>query len=73
MNTITTTFQLSGLHCESCKKISERRVKKIEGVTEATTNLATGALLVSSNRNITKEEVIKALEGTDYQVNEGII
>jgi copper chaperone CopZ len=69
MNNITTTFQLSGLHCESCKKISEKRVKKIEDVTEATTNLETGELTVTGNRSIAKEEIIKALEGTDYQVN----
>jgi copper chaperone CopZ len=69
MKNITTTFQLSGLHCESCKKISEKRVKKIEGVTEATTNLETGDLTITSNRDIAKTEVIKALEGTDYQVN----
>lgn len=69
-NSITiTTFQLSGLHCESCKKISEKRVGKIEGVAEATTNLETGVLSISGNRNITKEEVVAALEGTDYQVN----
>lgn len=70
MSDIITNFQLLGLHCESCKKISEKRVKKIVGVTEATTNLETGDLTISANRNIVKEEVIKALEGTDYQVNE---
>lgn len=69
MNKKTITFQLSGLHCESCKKITEKRVKKIEGVSEATTDLETGDLTISSNRNITKEEIVKALEGTDYQVN----
>jgi copper chaperone CopZ len=69
MNNITTTFQLSGLHCESCKKISERRVKKIEGVTEATTNVETGDLNIGGNRSIDKAEIVKALEGTDYQVN----
>lgn len=69
MSNITTTFQLSGLHCESCKKISEKRVKKIEGVTEVTTNLETGSLTIRGNRSIAKEEVVGALEGTDYQVN----
>lgn len=70
MSNITTTFQLSGLHCESCKKISEKRVKKIEGVIEATTNLETGDLLINGSRGIAKEEVVAAFEGTDYQVNE---
>lgn len=69
MSSITTTFQLSGLHCKSCKKISEKRVKKIEGVTEATTNLESGDLTITSNRDIAKTEVIKSLEGTDYKVN----
>lgn len=69
MTEIITTFQLSGLHCGSCKKISEKRVQKIEGVTEATTNLETGDLTITGNRSIAKEEITKALEGTDYQVN----
>ncbi len=69
MSNITTNFTLTGLHCESCKKISEKRVKKIEGVTEATTDIETGELTISGGRAITKEEVVKALEGTDYQVN----
>jgi cation transport ATPase len=60
MNNITTTFQLSGLHCESCKKISEKRVKKIEDVTEATTNLETGDLTVIGNRSIAKEQTTKS-------------
>lgn len=69
MTNIITTFQLSGLHCESCKKISEKKAKKIEGVTEALTNLETGDLTISGNRSIAKAEIVKALEGTDYQVN----
>ncbi len=69
MSQIISTFQLSGLHCESCKKISEKRVKKIEGVIEAMTNIETGELTISGNRSIAKEDIVKALEGTDYQVN----
>lgn len=68
MSNITTTFQLSGLHCESCKKITEKRVKKISGITEASTNIETGELSITGDRQITKEEVIGVLEGTDYQV-----
>lgn len=69
MSTITTTFQLSGLHCESCKKITEKRVKKIAGVTQAETNLETGELSITAERDVTKQEVTQVLEGTDYQVN----
>lgn len=69
MSNITSNFQLTGLHCESCKKISEKRVKKIEGVADAITNLETGELTVTGERAITKQEITTALEGTDYQVN----
>ena len=69
MNNNITSFQLSGLHCASCKKISEKRIKQIAGITEATTNLETGELTINSERVITKQELIKALEGTGYQVN----
>jgi copper chaperone CopZ len=68
MVSITTKFHLTGLHCGSCKKISEKRVNKIEGVADATTDLETGELIINGNRIITKTEVIQALEGTDYQV-----
>lgn len=69
MSHIISTFQLTGLHCESCKKISEKRVRRIAGVVDATTNLATGGLTISGDRAIAKEEVAKALEGTNYQIN----
>lgn len=69
MSDITTTFQLSGLHCESCKKITEKRIQKIEGVTQAKTDLETGALSITADREISKQEVTQVLEGTDYQVN----
>ena len=69
MSQITTDFNLSGIHCESCKKIIEKRVKKIMDVTEAVTDLETGKLTISSNRNIAKTEIIKSLDGTDYIVN----
>ena len=68
MPTISSNFQLSGLHCESCKKITEKRVQKIEGVITAETNLQTGELRLKSQRQITKQEIIDALAGTDYLV-----
>lgn len=68
MSSITTTFKLSGLHCESCKKITEKRVKKIVGVSKVEANLETGELTITANRDIIYQEVIQVLEGTDYQV-----
>lgn len=68
MSNTVSTFQLAGLHCESCKKITEKRIKKVSGVTEATTNIQTGELIITGDHQITREEIITALEGTGYQV-----
>lgn len=68
MSDIKTSFQLSGLHCESCKKITEKRAKKISGVKEASTDVSMGILTITSDREVTKNEIINALTGTDYKV-----
>jgi copper chaperone CopZ len=73
MNTATITFKLLGLHCESCKKISEKRMQKIDGVENAITDLVTGSVVLTSNREISKEELIAALEGTGYTIQEGTL
>lgn len=69
MTTITSKFQLSGLHCASCKKITEKRVKKLAGVTDATANHETGELMIQGDREIPKAELVTALAGTGYTVN----
>lgn len=62
------TLQLSGLHCESCKKITEKRVNKIEGVENSEVNLEACTVHITADRPIDKSEVQTALEGTHYQV-----
>lgn len=69
MSTIMSTFQLTGLHCDSCKKITEKRVQKIVGVNHVETDLDSGKLVILAERAIAKSEVAQALGDTDYQVN----
>lgn len=68
MTNIISTFQLAGLHCESCQKITEKRIKKISGVREAAADVQTGELIITGDRQISNQEVVTALEGTGYQV-----
>lgn len=68
MSTVRTTFQLSGLHCESCKKITEKNAGKIDGVEIAEVELASGQLTIVAQREISKDEVSAVLADTDYQV-----
>lgn len=68
MASTISTFKLSGLHCESCTKITEKRVEKIAGVTQAEAILETGELTITAERVILPQEVNQVLEGTGYQV-----
>lgn len=68
MSNTQQTFQLTGLHCQSCKKITEKRVKKVSGVTQAQVDLDTAELVVIADRVISKQEIAQVLSDTDYQV-----
>lgn len=61
-------IKLYGLHCEACKKITEKRIGKIDGVTTATTDLAEQTVAIHANRQITLEEITVALKETEYKV-----
>lgn len=62
------TFKLSGLTCPACKKLIEKRVAAIAGVTSVNVNQDTGETTLESSRDIESLEIIKALRDTPYQV-----
>ena len=64
---ISSNFKLTGLHCESCVKIITKKLLGILGVKEANVTLA-GDASVTSDREITKQEVVIALTGLEYKV-----
>ena len=55
--------------CDACKKLIEKRVKKIAEVSDAEVSLQAGELCVTADQPITKEAVSQVLTGTDYSVN----
>ena len=61
-------FKLSGLTCPACKKIIEKRVYTIPGVTGAIVNLKQQEVTVDANRNIDVLEIKEVLADTQYQV-----
>lgn len=63
------TFIITGMHCPSCKKLVENRIKKIPGVNQVDVNVEKGLAQVTAEREIEKTEIIKSLEGTEYQIN----
>lgn len=64
---ITSTFQLEGMHCAACQKVVQ---KKMGSITDAQIKKLemNGQLELTAQREISKEEVVKALEGTHYNV-----
>ncbi|PJA87110.1 MAG: hypothetical protein CO141_01220 [Candidatus Moranbacteria bacterium CG_4_9_14_3_um_filter_42_9] len=61
-------IQLQGLHCESCKKITEKRIGKLEGVTSVNVDISQQTALVRSERALNQTEVEEALKDTAYKI-----
>lgn len=66
----TTNIQLNGLTCNACKQVSERRIKRIQGVQTVTVDIKTGSTEIIADRAISPLEVQSVLKGTDYIVSQ---
>lgn len=64
---MTQQFKITGFHCEACTKITSKRISKINGVSSVDCDLATGIATVTSNREISKDEINSALSDTTYK------
>lgn len=62
----TQTIFITGTNCPACKKLIERRVITITGVTKVEVDFQSGKTTIKSNRLVDKEEIEKVLEGTSY-------
>ncbi len=60
-------YKLQGLTCEACAKIVQKKIEKVEGVTETIAEL-NGNLEIKSERELDKTEVVEALRDTDYKI-----
>jgi len=69
------SFSIKGMHCASCVRVLERALKKVDGVTEANVNLATGKATVSYDAQKVKDNHLEsAVAKVGYQalINEEI-
>lgn len=64
----TTRLQLSGLTCSACEKIVTKRLLTIKEVEKVAVSAPTGIVSITALRPITKDAIIKVLEGTHYKV-----
>ena len=63
-----TKAKLSGLHCQACQKLTRLMLGKISGVTSVDVDLDKSEAVINAGREITLEELKKALVATNYQV-----
>lgn len=69
------TFPIKGMHCASCVMILERSLKKVEGVSDATVNLATEKATVTYDpQKVTDDKLSSAVANVGYSalINEEI-
>ncbi|MCL6096654.1 MAG: heavy-metal-associated domain-containing protein [Patescibacteria group bacterium] len=60
-------IQFSGLTCEACQRVIQKRLGRIDGVKEVKVEL-NGQTEIETANLISKNEVEKALEGTNYKI-----
>ncbi|MBI2590856.1 MAG: copper-translocating P-type ATPase, partial [Candidatus Blackburnbacteria bacterium] len=64
----TKTFKISGMHCASCVRLIEKRLLKLEGISEAVVNFATEKARVTFDPGkISEEELCKAVAEIGYK------
>lgn len=70
MSNVTSTFQITGMTCDACQKVVQKKLSKVADVTAVAVDKSSGVANLSAKRNITLEEVKTALEGTHYSLAE---
>ena len=61
------TVHIEGMHCENCKNRVERAINRIDGAV-AKVDLKKKTAVVSFDRDVSDEEIRKAVEELDYKV-----
>ncbi|MBI2327693.1 copper-translocating P-type ATPase [Candidatus Curtissbacteria bacterium] len=62
------TFPIKGIHCASCIRVLERSLKKVDGVSEAVVNLATGkASVLFDPEKVKNQDLESAVSNVGYK------
>ncbi len=64
------TIKLSGLTCPACKKVTEKRIGRIDGVSSVDVSLETGIATIEVANELSVADVQNVLQDTPYSVVE---
>ncbi|MGL5346598.1 MAG: heavy metal translocating P-type ATPase [Peptostreptococcaceae bacterium] len=73
-NIIKKSYKVTGMTCSACGKAAERAVKKIDGVSNQSVNMATEKIEIEYDPyKVTFEELSKAIDKAGYHLEEDIV
>lgn len=64
----TTTYQVQGMTCEHCVQSVSTQVGALPGVSKVEVDLGTGAVTVTSDRELDREAVRAAVDEAGYEL-----
>lgn len=64
-------FKIKCMVCNSCEKVIEESIKKLNGIEEVKVDYKTGTVKVTHNEQTNKEEIQKAIEIAGYKIDDG--
>lgn len=68
-NNVTETYKITGMTCASCAKAVERTVRKLDGVSDQSVNIATEKLKIDYDKDqVEFDDIKKAIEKAGYGV-----
>lgn len=68
MAEVKKTFDIVGMHCASCVRVIERTLQKVEGVKEASVNLATNKATVNYSEHASEHDMASAVKKAGYEL-----
>ncbi|GLY65027.1 heavy-metal-associated domain-containing protein [Amycolatopsis taiwanensis] len=63
------TYTVTGMTCEHCVRSVTEEISEIGGVTKVAVDLPTGAVTVTSDKELTDDAVRSAVEEAGYQLS----
>lgn len=64
---VNLNYKISGFTCQACARLAQKRIEKIEGVSEVSV-LESGETSITVDRNLDKNEINEVLKDTTYKI-----
>lgn len=68
MSEVKKSYDVKGMHCASCVRVIERTLKKVDGVSEASVNLATNRATVHFGEHTSEQAMASAVKKKGYEL-----